>query len=144
MKKIMSLFVAVLALILVTGCGSSKNTVTCTQDEDGMTVTVKATTDNNDKIKKVNMSMTAEAENEADAKAGAASYETLKAAYEGQDGMKIDVKRDGLKVTISFDIDLSKVSADALEKFNMSDMVGKDLTGAAFKKNAQDSGATCK
>lgn len=140
----MGLFVAVLALILVTGCGSSKNTVTCTQDEDGMTVTVKATTDSNDKIKKITMSMTAEAESEAEAKQGAAVYEALKTAYDGQDGMKIDVKRNGLKVTISFDVDLSKVSADALEEFNMSDIVGDDLTGAAFKKNAQDSGATCK
>lgn len=142
MKKVMSLFVAVLTLILVTGCGSSK-TLTCTQTEDGQEIKVVATTNNDDKITKVKMEMTMTAETKEELDAGVAILELSKAAFNEKEGIKMDVKKSGLKATMTVEFDLTKVSKETLEELGF-DEFSADLTGAEFKKNSEENGATCK
>lgn len=143
MKKVMSLFVAVLALILVTGCGNNGKTITCSQDVMGQEMTIAATTDKDDKVTKVKMEMSMKANSEEEAKAAVASLELGKAAYEGKEGIKVNVSRKGVKAIMTIEADLTKASKEDLEELDMA-IEDADLTGANFKKNAEDEGATCK
>lgn len=142
MKKVCSLFFAVLFLITITGCGSSsKNEITCTQKDEESNITVTARTDKDDKVTSVKMSVEMEASSKEELDA---TYELMKASADEMsktDGVKYDVSKKDLKLIITTDVDLNKVSDEVKSELDLEDF---NTTGAEFRKSAEEDGATCK
>lgn len=142
MKKVCSLFLVVLSLVIITGCGSSaKNEITCTQKEDDDKVSVTVRTDKDDKITSVKMSveMKAPSKSELDS-----TYEIMKASSKEMnkvDGVKYNVSKKDLNLIIDTEVDFKKVSDEVKSELNIENF---ETTGAEFKKNAEADGATCK
>ncbi len=142
MKKICSLFIAVLFIVSLTGCGSSsKNEITCTTEQDGTKVIATVRTDKDDKVTGVKMSteMTASSKEELDT-----TYELMKLAEDEMnknDGVKYSISKKDLKLIMTVDLDFNKASDEVKSELGMDDI---DTTGAEFKKNAEAEGATCK
>lgn len=142
MKKVCSLFLAVLSLVIITGCGSSaKNEITCTQKEDDDKVSVTVRTDKDDKIVSVKMSveMKAPSKSELDS-----TYEIMKASSKEKnkvDGVKYNVSKKDLNLIIDTEVDFNKVSDEIKSELNIENF---ETTGAEFKKNAEADGAICK
>lgn len=142
MKKVCSLFFAVLFLVTITGCGSSsKNEITCTQKDEESNITVTARTDKDDKVTSVKMSVEMEASSKEELDA---TYELMKASADEMskaDGVKYDVSKKDLKLIITTDVDLNKVSDEVKSELDLEDF---NTTGAEFRKSAEEDGATCK
>lgn len=142
MKKVCSLFLAVLFIASLTGCGSSsKNEITCTTEKDGVKVVATVRTDKDDKVTGVKMSteMAASSKEELDT-----TYELMKMAEDEMnknDGVKYSISKKDLKLIMTVDLDFNKASDEVKSELSMDDI---DTTGAEFKKNAEAEGATCK
>lgn len=59
-----------------------------------------------------------------------------------QTGLKASMKKEGLTLVMSMEIDLVKVSKEILEDHDLSEML--DMTVDEFKEEMTNSGFTCK
>ena len=142
MKKVCSLFFAVLFLVTITGCGSSsKSEITCSQKEDDSNYSVTVKTDKNDKITfvKTSIEMPSETEEELNT-----IYEMMKTSADKMnktDGVKYDVSKKNLNLIVVVEVDLNKVSDEIKSELNLDEF---NTTGTEFRKSAEADGATCK
>lgn len=142
MKKVCGLFLAILCLTVVTGCGSSKNEITCTTKQDGQKVVVTVKTDKDDKITSLKMSNSMEAPSKEELDS---TYKLLNATLDEinkNEGTKVSLSKKGLTLTMTAQVDLTKISDDVRSSLGIGDEF--NTTGAEFKKSATSNGATCK
>ena len=143
MKKLFGFMMVAIISICLTGCVHFNNTITCTQIEDDEKMVVTVTTDKNDKIIGVKMTaeMTAPSKEELDE-----GYSYLKDEIDSMNkyaGVRGSIKKKGLTVSMTINLDLNKVSDETLEilDFDKEDL---NVTGTEFRKIAEEDGATCK
>ena len=142
MKKLCSLFLAIVCLTVVTGCGSSKNEITCTMTEDGQKVVATVRTDKDDKITNVKMSTSMEAPSKEELELAYGLLNVSVGAMNSANGVKASVSKKNLTLTMTIQVDLTKISDEDLDKLDFD--FSNTATGTEFKKNAIESGATCK
>lgn len=144
MKKALSLAMVVLSIFLITGCGSKK--VSCSVNLMGMEMDYVATFDGNDKVEKVAVETSLTASNKDEFNEGVKSAEETINKANKLDGVKASLKKSGLKITISLEFDLNKITEETLEELSMDSSI-KDLAGMSskdFKDSMKTLGATCK
>lgn len=144
MKKAFGLVAVVLSIFLITGCGSKK--VSCSINLMGMGMDYVATFDGNDKVEKVAVETSVTASDKDEFNEGVKSAEETINNANKLDGVKASLKKSGLKITISLELDLNKITDETLEQLSMDSSI-KDFAGMSskdFKDGMKAMGATCK
>lgn len=144
MKKAFSLALVVLSVFLITGCGSKK--VACSVNMMGLGMNYVATFDGNDKVQKVAVETSLTASDKDEFNEGVKSAEEQIKEANKLDGVKASLKKSGLKITVSLEFDLNKITDETLEELSMDSSI-KDLAGMSskdFKDSMKTMGATCK
>lgn len=150
MKKLKLFALAIVALLVMTGCGSEK-TLTCTNTEEGsglemgQEVVMKF---KDDKINYVKMTINAKATDDTIKDNWDLFASTISGQYSNTEeaGVKITTKNDekNYSYKISLEVDLEKASEDALAKYDLEDITDKGSNMEDVKKAAEEDGFTCK
>ena len=150
MKKIKYLVIALVALILITGCGKSDKLV-CTMEEEstGLKMSQTVTIDyNEDKIKGLSLAFAFKAVDDSIK----SNWELFSSSLDSQfkttssDGIKVTTKNDAKKYTYSLNmqINLAKATEDELDEYDLAGIVDSTESRAEVKKYFEDEGYTCK
>lgn len=149
MKKLKLFALAIIALLVMTGCG--EKTLTCTNTEEasglemGQEVVMKF---KNDKVNYVKMTIDAKATSDTIKNNWDLFASTLKGQYSDteKEGVKLTTKNDekNYSYKISLEVDLEKASEDALAEYDLDGIADKDSSMEDVKKAAEEDGFTCK
>ena len=142
--------ILVVSILFITGCGGEK-TLTCTNSEEdsGIKMNQEITmTFKDDKVTYVKMSI----DNEATDDTIIDNWDMFASMMESQfeesdeDGVKLSTDNDNTNhiYNVSLEIDLEKASEDALKEYNLDGITDANATYEDTKKEAEDSGYTCK
>ncbi len=139
------------SVLLITGCGNSEKTLTCTNSEEdsGLTMSQEVTmTFKDDKISNVKMSIDSEATDDTIIDNWDMFASMMETQFEesNKDGVKLSTNNDTNKhiFNVSLEIDLEKASDDALSEYGLDGIADESATYEDTKKEAEDSGYTCK
>lgn len=138
------------SVLLITGCGGEK-TLTCTSSEEdsGLKMSQEITmTFKDDKISYVKMSIDNEATDDSIIDNWDMFVSMLDTQFEdsNEEGVKLSTNNDNNEhiYNVSLEIDLEKASNDTLTKYGLDDIADETATYEDTKKDAEDSGFTCK
>ncbi len=142
--------VLLIAVFFITGCGGEK-TLTCTNTEEqsGISMDQEVTmTFKDDKVTDVKMSINSKATSSLIKN----NWDTFASAMDKQfeekneDGIKLSKTNDAdnHSYKVELDIDLEKASDDALSEYGLSGITNSKASYEETKKDAEDSGFTCK
>ena len=139
------------SVLLITGCGNSEKPLTCTNSEEdsGLTMSQEVTmTFKDDKISNVKMSIDSEATDDTIIDNWDMFASMMETQFEesNKDGVKLSTNNDTNKhiFNVSLEIDLEKASDDALSEYGLDGIADESATYEDTKKEAEDSGYTCK
>lgn len=139
------------SVLLITGCGNNEKTLTCTNSEEdsGLKMSQEVTmTFKDDKISYVKMSIDNEATDDTIIDNWDMFVSILDSQFKesNEDGVKLstDNDTDNHIYNVSLEIDLEKASDDALAEYNLDGITDENATYEDTKKEAEDSGFTCK
>lgn len=139
------------SLLFITGCGNSEKTLTCTNSEEdsGIKMNQEVTmTFKDDKVTYVKMSI----DNEATDATIIDNWDMFVSMLEGQfeesneEGISLKTNNDKNNhiFNVSLEVDLTKASDNALEEYDLDGITDENATYEDTKKEAEDSGFTCK
>lgn len=138
------------SVLFMTGCGGEK-TLTCTNSEEssGIKMNQEVTmTFKDDKVTYVKMSIDNEATDDTIIDNWDMFASMLDSQFEEteKDGvsLKTNNNKDKHTYNVSLEIDLEKASEDALKEYNLDGITDANATYEDTKKEAEDSGYTCK
>lgn len=152
-KRGMVLFIALAAVILITGCGT-KNTeqkliCTNTQAESGVSVEqVISMTFKNDKINHMTMDVNSTITDENVKQNWSAFVQAMDSQNKEseKEGISLKVTKDDkkYKYKVSLDVDLEKAKKEDLKEYDLTDLSDDNSSLEDNKKIAEDDGFTCK
>lgn len=138
------------SVLFMTGCGGEK-TLTCTNSEEssGIKMNQEVTmTFKDDKVTYVKMSIDNEATDDTIIDNWDMFASMMESQFEAsdEDGVKLSTDNDSTNhiYNVSLEIDLEKASEDALKEYNLDGITDANATYEDTKKEAEDSGYTCK
>ena len=138
------------SLLFITGCEGEK-TLTCTNSEEDSGIKMKqeiTMTFKDDKVSYVKMSIDNEATDDTIIDNWDMFVSMLDSQFEetDKDGVKLSTNNDSTNhiYNVSLEIDLEKASEDALKEYNLDGITDANATYEDTKKEAEDSGYTCK
>lgn len=145
MKKTLITLVAVVMMVLLTGCEAKEEVLTCTlkQEQTGMVMNqeIEAEFVNNEVV---DMSMDIDVNLDD---TYAPYIDTMKTTFEEQfktysdNGAKVEVTSEGNVVEIDIDFDLKNMSLEQKKNLDMLDVYG---TKAATQEELEKQGYTCR
>ena len=137
-------------VLLVTACGSEE-TLTCSSKDESSGLSMEQVVDmtfKDDKINKVKLTFNTKATNELYQEAWDEIIESLDEQFNESNSSGVSLTKendaDNYTYKIELSVDLDKASADALDEYDLSDMLEDDSTLEEIKKDLEDSGYTCK
>ena len=144
MKKYLSVLLAVVLTLMLTGCGGKKLTCTKEEEEMGMKMQEKAIVSySDDKISKYTMEATIELTEEMEEYADQ-MLELLTEEmnmYEEIKGVEVNTEKKGNKIiaTVVFDVDkMDEEDLDEIDDFDVNETIEE------VKAELEDQGFTCK
>ncbi|MDD6223827.1 MAG: hypothetical protein PUB18_02375 [bacterium] len=150
MKKLKLFTLAIIAILVITGCGSEKK-LTCTNNKDSNGLKMDQEIVMKFKDKKVNyiqMTIDAKATNDTIKNNWDMFATQLESQYKEtkEDGINLTVKNDkkNYSYKISLEVDLTKASEASLKKHSLDNIANKNSSIEDVKKEAEKSGFTCK
>lgn len=153
MKKISMVLFGLTAIVLVTGCGAQnteqKLVCTSTEAEDGMNIeqTISMTF-KNDKLNHMTMDVNSKI-TDKDVKNNwdmFTQYMDEQNKETEKEGISLKVTKDdkNYEYKVTIDVDLEKADKEALETYELSDLLDDNSTLEDNKKSAESDGFTCK
>ena len=138
------------SVLFMTGCGGEK-TLTCTNSEESSGIKMNedvTMTFKDDKVTYVKMSIDNEATDDTIIDNWDMFASMLDSQFEETDkdgvSLKTNNNKDKHTYNVSLEIDLEKASEDALSEYGLDGIADEKATYEDTKKEAEDSGYTCK
>lgn len=153
MKKIVMVFLGLVAIVLVAGCSTNeteqKLVCTNTQNEEGMSVEqVISMTFKNDKLNHMKMDVNTKITDEQIKENWSLFTETMdeQNVETDKDGVSLKVTKDdqNYEYKVTLDIDVENASKEALKAQGFEDLSDDNSTLEDNKKSAEKDGFTCK
>lgn len=149
MRKFKLFALAIVCLLLATGCGEKTLTCTNTQSANGLEMGQEVVMKfKKDKVNYVKMTINAKATSDTIKQNWNLFATTLSGQYSdvNKEGVKLTTKNDEKNHTykISLEVDLDKASEDALAEYDLDGIANKDSSLKDVKKSAEEDGFTCK
>lgn len=150
MKKLKLLMLVVMVAIMTTGCGKEeKLDCSITQSQAGVKMEQNIKMQFKDKkVNKITMILDAKADNDIIKQGWSEFSKTLENTYKdpNQEGIKITTNNNekDYVFNITIDIDLEKASEENLKAYNLDGIADKKSNIEDVKKNAENSGYSCK
>lgn len=138
------------ATVLLTGC-SSEETLTCSMEDESSGVSMEQVVDmtfKDDKINKVKMTVNTKATNDTMKE----NWDLIASSMDEQfdektsDGVSLSKNNDADNYTykVELSVDLDKATEDSLSEYGLDGITSDNSTLEETKKEAEDSGFTCK
>ncbi len=138
------------ATVLLTGC-SSEETLTCSMEDESSGVSMEQIVDmtfKDDKINKVKMTVNTKATNDTMKE----NWDLIASSMDEQfdektsDGVSLSKNNDADNYTykVELSVDLDKATEDSLSEYGLDGITSDNSTLEETKKEAEDSGFTCK
>ena len=138
------------ATVLLTGC-SSEETLTCSMEDESSGVSMEQIVDmtfKDDKINKVKMTVNTKATNDTMKE----NWDLIASSMDEQfdektsDGVSLSKNNDADNYTykVELSVDLDKATEDSLSEYGLDGITSDNATLEETKKEAEDSGFTCK
>ena len=142
MKKFLQIgALSIICVVFLTACGGKTLTCTIEGEEDGMKQTEEIKyTFKDDKVSKAKMTMTMELEDNSQIDTYKEMIEQQYEEINKKDGVKVEVKASGKKLTVTMDVDATKLTKEDLEG-EYDDFAG---TLDEIKKQYTDNDYKCK
>ena len=138
------------ATVLLTGC-SSEETLTCSMEDESSGVSMEQIVDmtfKDDKINKVKMTVNTKATNDTMKE----NWDLIASSMDEQfdektsDGVSLSKNNDADNYTykVELSVDLDKATEDSLSEYGLDGITSDNSTLEETKKEAENSGFTCK
>ena len=138
------------ATVLLTGC-SSEETLTCSMEDESSGVSMEQIVDRtfkDDKINKVKMTVNTKATNDTMKENCDLIASSMDEQFDEKtsDGVSLSKNNDADNYTykVELSVDLDKATEDSLSEYGLDGITSDNSTLEETKKEAEDSGFTCK
>ncbi len=143
--------VLAVSILFLTGCGNSNKTLTCTNSEEssGIKMDQEVTmTFDNDKVNYVKMTINSKATSSAIENNWDMFASMMEEQFQDkkETGVSLSTSNDSSKheFKVELEVDLTKAKASDLEEYGLDSITDANATYEETKKDAEDSGFTCK